>query len=66
LAGIADQSPVDVPGPETDYFFFLATFFLATFFFATFFFAAILDHLPGSDLGGGVPNFSLGRCWPPP
>jgi hypothetical protein len=55
-----------VPGPETDYFFFLATFFLATFFLATFFFAAILDHLPGSDLVGGVPNFSLGHCWPPP
>jgi hypothetical protein len=45
-----------VPGPETDYFFFLATFFLATFFLATFFFAAISDHLLGSDLGGGVPN----------
>jgi hypothetical protein len=66
LADIADQSPKDVPGPDPDYFFFLATFFLATFFLATFFFAAILDHLLGSDLDGGVPNFTLGHCWPPP
>jgi hypothetical protein len=42
----ADQPPVDVPGPES-YFFFFAAFFFVAFFFAAFFLAAIRNHLLG-------------------
>jgi hypothetical protein len=48
----ASQSPEDVPGPDSCYFFFFAAFFLVPFFLAAFFFATE-NHLLGVFIAVG-------------